>query len=60
MMIFVIIFSDMFSELIALKHVLFDTSSMSWMLDIMIYKRYKAEKSMMKVVTILVLSDSVF
>ena len=50
MMIFVIIFSDMFSELIALKHVFFDTSSMSWMLDIMIYKRYKAEKSTMKVI----------
>ncbi len=49
-MIFVIIFSDMFSELIALKHVLFDTSSMSWMLNIMIYKRYKAEKSTMKVI----------
>ena len=49
-MIFMIISSDMFSELIALKHILFDTFSMSWMLNITIYKRYKAEKSMMKVI----------
>ncbi len=40
----------MFSELITLKHVLFDTSLMSWMLNIMIYKQYKVEKSMMKVI----------
>ncbi len=49
-MIFIIISSDMFSKLVALKHILFDTSLMSWMLDIMIYKQYKAEKSMMKVI----------
>ncbi len=49
-MIFVIIFFDMSLELVALKHVLFDTSSMSWMLNIMIYKQYKAEKSMMRVI----------
>ncbi len=45
-----IISSDMFSELVTLKHILFDTSSMSWMLNITIYKQYKAEKSMMKVI----------
>ncbi len=51
-MIFVIIFSDISSKLITLKHVLFDISLMSWMLDITIYKQYKAEKSMMKVIKI--------
>ncbi len=49
-MIFMIIFSDMFSELIILKHVLFDMSLMSWMFNIMIYKQYKVEKSMMKII----------
>ncbi len=49
-MIFMIISSDMSSELVALKHILFDTSSMSWMLDITIYKRYKAKKSAIKVI----------
>ncbi len=49
-MIFMIISSDMSSKLVALKNVLFDTFSMSWMLDIMIYKQYKAEKNAMKVI----------
>ncbi len=49
-MIFMIISFDMFSELVALKHVLFDTSLMSWMLNITIYKQYKAEKSAIKVI----------
>ncbi len=50
MMIFMIISSDMFLKLVTLKHVLFDTSLMSWMLDITIYKWYKAEKNTMKVI----------
>ncbi len=50
MMIFMIIFSDMSLKLITFKYVLFDTFSMSWMLNIMIYKQYKAEKSMMKII----------
>ena len=45
-----IIFSDMSSKLVALKHVLFDTFLMSWMLNITIYKQYKAEKSTMRVI----------
>ncbi len=49
-MIFMIIFFDMSSELITLKHILFDMFSMSWMLDIMIYKWYKAEKSTMRII----------
>ncbi len=49
-MIFMIIFSDMSLKLVTLEHVLFDTSSMSWMLNIMIYKQYKAEKSVMRII----------